>query len=102
MSGKVEEETFRKACEKPLSDLRQFLIHKKGLNPKNGQYRCGCSMADKLKQRCFYEKNLRGKPVCSEEFNGRECAYKSYQCNVKVPLGKMNMANVTFFLNLGI
>lgn len=30
----VEEETFRKACEKPLSDLRQFLIHKKGLNPK--------------------------------------------------------------------
>ena len=33
--------------------------------------------------RCMYQKTFRGNPVCVERIHRRDCAYPSFQCDVK-------------------
>lgn len=33
--------------------------------------------------RCMYQKTFRGNPVCVERVHKRDCAYPSFQCDVK-------------------
>ena len=33
--------------------------------------------------RCMYQKTFRGNPVCVERIHKRDCAYPSFQCDVK-------------------